>query len=120
MSVRICNGSICGYPGGGCWGVSTGSFSLGNFEMVQIRTLESVTDARLKELTAEAGQQAFEFLKRLRAIPGIGSYAMLSPSTFTFSMNDHRNAAPGAMKELWKKVSAEFCDVYGFTEIKLA
>jgi len=117
MVEAICRATFCTYPGGGCWGVRTEGFELGDFDMVQILSLQTVLDTELEELAADAGPKGIEFIRRLRATPGMGSYIMLNRNGFTFSMDNHRKASNINFKQFGEQVFRAFCEVYRFSEM---
>lgn len=118
MLDKICSATLCTYPGGGCWGVRTQRFELGNFDRVQILPSETLSEAEFEERTADAGANGVEFIQRLRSIPGIGSYIMLNRNGFTFSMNKHREASDEEIRNLHQQVRKAFCEVYELAEMR--
>ncbi len=98
----------------------TEDFELGDFDRVQILPTETVLDAELEERAADAGQKGIEFIRRLRAISGMGNYIMLNRNGFTFSMEDFRRKVSPDFKNFSGQVFKEFCDVYGFAEMNFS
>lgn len=95
-------------------------FELGNFDRIQIRRGETLSEFELAERVADAGAKGLAFVQRLRAIPHIGGYIILNRNGFTFSMDKHRDARAEEFKKLFHQVCGAFCEVYGFTKVRLS
>lgn len=120
MADSICILSSRSYPGGGFWGVSTGDFRFGEFDMIQLNPISTVSDEELEEVAAGAGPRALDFLRRLRDVPGIATYVMLNAHSFSFGVKDFRSVSDEKIIEVRKNVFEIFRDVYGFEKLKFS